>query len=118
MFDAPPPGMTADAEVVIVAVSERPAFMSGSFATFFMVLGRSADGDVDPFYIPYVEVDQAPPPLGGQCRLNYREGQVEVVGGSRVLPSLSGSVVSTFECDPAVEGGVEAVSRRDLELAE
>jgi hypothetical protein len=69
--------------------------------TTVLILGRTEDGDTDPYYLIHSGETEPAPPVGGRCRVWYRRTNLEIVGGLAITPGLPGSVFENFDCMPA-----------------
>lgn len=90
-----------ESTVTVVGVGPKPTFDSGYVMATVLVLGQSADGDVDPYYLIHFSAESPVPAVGARCTLWHSDYPLEVVGGLEIPRGLKGQVFSRFECSAA-----------------
>ena len=103
--------------VTIVGVGQRQTAPSGVLKTSVLVLGRSDEGIIRPYYLTYSGAGQVLPSIGSRCTIAHHSGRLEVVGGLEIAPLLVGEEFEDFECGPApsVEEWIQFEWRRQTD---
>lgn len=101
-----PPGQTST--ITVVGIGPKPDWASGVTWTTILILGRSDDGDIDPYYLTFHGDDEPVPPLGGLCLIRHSRYRLEIVGGLQTAPWLRGETFEDFDCTPPDDPGLFA----------
>lgn len=91
-----PPAQTSS--ITVVGIGPKPGWASGVTWTTILILGRSEDGDIDPYYLTFHGDDEPVPPLGGRCLIRHSRYRLEIVGGLQTAPWLKGETFEDFDC--------------------
>lgn len=95
----PPPAYeSVSTEIFVAGRGPSPGVDSGILMTAVLVLGRTDDGALRPFFVPFMGPDEPMPALGARCTFQHSPGRPDFVGGLESA-DLSGEVVERFECD-------------------
>lgn len=100
-----PPDQTST--ITVVGIGPKPGWASGIAWTSILILGQSADGDIDPYFLTYHGEQEPVPPLGGRCTILHAPYRLELVGGLQARPGLKGELFEDFECIPPPEPDFE-----------
>jgi hypothetical protein len=95
-----PPAQTSS--ITVVGIGPKPDWASG---TSILILGRSDDGDIDPYYLTFHGDEEPVPPLGGRCLIRHSRHRLEIVGGLQAAPWLKGEMFEEFDCTPPENPG-------------